>query len=162
MESFFPVSNIDVALALTLLALLFLALWNIAIERRLYRLTMRGKAENLDEALERLLAHADSIDEFRHELETYLASVEGRLRQSIQGTSVVRFNPFRGTGSGGNQSFATAFLNEHGNGIVISTLYAHEHISIFAKPVKKFKSEFELTEEEKRAVGEAQAMLRLQ
>ncbi|NIT70429.1 DUF4446 family protein, partial [candidate division KSB1 bacterium] len=59
------------------------------------------------------------------------------------GVGTVRFNPFKGTGGG--QSFAAAFLSEHGNGVVISTLYSRERVSVFAKPIQSFASEYELT-----------------
>ncbi len=45
-------------------------------------------------------------------------------------------------------SFSTAFINEHGDGIVLTSHYARERISMFAKPVKAFASEHELSEEE--------------
>jgi hypothetical protein len=73
----------------------------------------------------------------------------------------VRFNPFKGTGSGGNQSFATAFISEEGDGLVISSLHSREHVSIYAKPLRDGRSDFELTEEEKKAVKEAKANLKL-
>ena len=67
----------------------------------------------------------------------------------------VRFNPFKGTGAGGNQSFATALLNENGDGVVLSSLYSRERVSVYAKPVQKFSSEYELSGEEKQAIKSA-------
>jgi len=67
----------------------------------------------------------------------------------------IRFNPFKGNGSGGNQSFSTAFVNEEGDGVVISSLYSREHISVFAKPIKKMSSEYEMTKEEKDSLEKA-------
>jgi len=89
------------------------------------------------------------IQSFRTELEKYLTTVENRLRKSVQSVHTVRFNPFKGTGGGSNQSFATGFINEEGDGVVISTLYSRDHVSVFAKPVKKHVSEYELSDEEK-------------
>jgi hypothetical protein len=83
----------------------------------------------------------------------HLSDVEERLKRSIQGTSVLRFNPFKDVGS--NQSFATALLNEHGHGVVFSSLYSRDHTSIFAKPVRGFSSEFDLTPEEQEAIQKA-------
>jgi hypothetical protein len=101
------------------------------------------------------------LEHFKNEVETYLATVESRLRRSTQAVHTVRFNPFAGTtGSGGNQSFATAFLDQHGNGVVISSLYARERMSVFAKPIKNGASEFELSDEERKAVLEALKMVK--
>ena len=72
----------------------------------------------------------------------------------IQKIGLVRFNPFKGT-SGSNQSFAAAFLDESGDGAVISSLYSREHVSTYAKPVKNLVSEYDLTPEEKDAINQA-------
>ena len=46
-------------------------------------------------------------------------------------------------------------LNEEGNGVVLSSLYSRERMSIFAKPIKNGKSEYELTEEESKSFQHA-------
>jgi hypothetical protein len=81
--------------------------------------------------------------------------VDKKLKKTISGLETVRFNPFKGTGSGGNQSFATAFLNREGNGVIVSSLYSRDHVSIFSKPIKNMTSEYELTTEEKSALQKA-------
>jgi hypothetical protein len=160
MTFFADISSADIAFGLVLVAVLLLLAWNIFLERRLHRLLLGGKAATLDESIGTLSLRADALEAFRTELESYLEHVERRLRRSLQGTSTVRFNPFKGTGSGGNQSFASAFLDEVGDGLVLSTLYARDHVSVFGKPVKKFTSEFELTVEEKEAVKSAREKMR--
>ena len=80
----------------------------------------------------------------------YLETVEARLKKGCRGVGVVRFNPFENAGS--NQSFCIAFLNEGGDGVVISSLYSREKVNIYAKPVKNSNSEYPLSEEEKQAI----------
>jgi len=46
-------------------------------------------------------------------------------------------------------------LNEENDGVVLSSLYSRERMSIFAKPIKNGKSEYELTEEEQNALSKA-------
>lgn len=145
----------EVAFVLALLAIALLLTWNLRLERRLNRLLVGGKSKTLDEVLSHLKEKTDAYEDFKEELEEYLTTVESRIRQSVQGVGVVRFNPFKGGGQGGNQSFVAAFINQNGDGVIISTLYSRDHISIFAKQIQKFISEFELTEEEKKALGEA-------
>ena len=124
-----------------IIALLFL--WNIRLEWKLRRLCA-GKRGSLDDVIAALKDKQDALEEFRKDAEGYLKQVERRLRGAVRGVSTVRFNPFRGDGSGGNQSFATAFLDEEGNGVVFSS-----------KPLEKHSCPFELTEEEKKACAEA-------
>ena len=104
----------------------------------------------------------DDLIKFRKDMEQYLIGVEKRLRKSTQSIETIRFNPFKGSGAGGNQSFATAFLNEDGNGLVMSSLYARDRVSIFSKPVKNFTSEFELSDEEKRVISDTKKKLELE
>ena len=47
-------------------------------------------------------------------------------------------------------------LDEDGNGVVLSSLYSRERMSVFAKPIKNNKSEYELTAEEKEALKGAE------
>lgn len=122
---------------------------------------MRGKSgKTLEEAVVRSAADIEKFKEFRKELETYLESVERRLERSVRGVGTVRFNPFRGTGDGGNQSFASVFLDAEGNGVVFSTLHTRERMSIFAKPLKGGKSEYALTGEEREAITQAKERLK--
>ncbi|HVT75200.1 MAG TPA: DUF4446 family protein [Candidatus Paceibacterota bacterium] len=105
----------------------------------------------------------DGLEKFRADIEAYMKNVERRLRRSTQATETVRFNAFRGDGlggtTGGGQSFATAFINEDGDGAVLSSIFTRERVSVYSKPVVKFESDNQLTEEERRAVSLAKAKL---
>ncbi len=121
---------------------------------------LRGdKNENIGESIESINTDIKDLADFRSEMEKYLLGIEKRMRRSCQATETIRFNAFRGDGIGGNQSFATAFLNEDGDGSILSSLYSRDRVSIFAKPIVKFDSEIELSEEERRAVALAKTKL---
>jgi|GEM_PF-110267 len=112
-----------------------------------------GKHESVEEILKELLRRSREMQVFREDTEQYLSKAEQRISRSVRGVGVVRFNPFQGDGSGGNQSFSTAFLDEHNNGVVFSALYARTGASsTYAKPIENGASPFELTEEEIEAV----------
>lgn len=87
------------------------------------------------------------IKEIQEKINRHLITVDKRLDKSIRSVETIRFNPFLDAGS--NQSFAISFMNDEGNGVVMSSLYARDRMSIFAKPVVNGKSEFELSIEEK-------------
>lgn len=126
----------------------------VALRLRLKRLSL-GRNGSIEESMAILTREAKEMREFRAELEKYLKLAESRLRTSVRGVGVVRFNPF--TSQGGNQSFAAAFLDEQGSGVVLSTLYARDRVGVYAKPVENGASSFELSEEEKEAVAKAKA-----
>lgn len=102
--------------------------------------------ENLEEILK-------SFQELKKELEKIKKEWEKVKKENqfcLQKVGVVRFNPFKDTGS--NQSFSIALLDGNDNGVVITSLYMKEENRVFAKPIKGGKSEYLLTEEEKRAI----------
>jgi hypothetical protein len=149
-------------IAVILLAIVVLVLIGIVIHlhRKLSRFLIGIDAKNIGDSLSYAWNEVEALKKFRDELEAYLATVEKRLRKSVQSVHTVRFNPFKGAGGGGNQSFATAFLTEEGDGVVVSSLYARDHVSVFAKPVKRHASEHGLSEEEREALENAKKGLK--
>lgn len=122
---------------------------------------LRGTSKDIGTSFTKVIEDMKSFDEFRKDLEEYLHHVEGRVKKSFRGIHTIRFNPFQGDGSGGFQSFATALLNEEGNGVIISSLHARDRMSVYAKPISKFISEFELSEEEQEALSKAKESCKL-
>jgi hypothetical protein len=138
------------ALAISIIAVAYA----IALTIRFRRLAL-GRAGSLEESIAILLRESKEAREFRAEIEKYLKFAEARLRTSVRGVGVVRFNPFGS--QGGNQSFCVAFLDERGSGVVLSTLYARDRVGVYAKPVDNGSSSFELTGEEKEAITKAKS-----
>lgn len=147
-----PLGLIVIALSVVVIVLLVIV---IMMWSKLNKFLVGVDSNHIGESLESVSGDLGELKMFRDELEKYLKTVEKRLRKSVQSVHTVRFNPWTGTGEGGAQSFATAFMNEEGNGVVISSLYARDHVSIFGKALKKKGSEHELSAEEKKALEEA-------
>ena len=81
------------------------------------------------------------------------AEMERKLEHSIQRLGLVRFNAFEGTA--GEQSFAVAFLDAQGSGVVVSGLQGRADSRLYAKPVSKWGSSYNLSVEEKEAITKA-------
>lgn len=158
METFFnnPLSLIVAILGLVVVALIAIT---ISMHMKLRKFLIGIDAKNLEDSIQHVRHDLGELKSFRTELESYLRQVEKRLRTSLRSVSTVRFNPWQGSGDGGNQSFATAFMNEEGNGVVISSLYSRERVSVFGKALKNKTSEHELSQEEKEAVEGAKGGL---
>ena len=138
---------------LTAISILLILFWILTTEKRLKRFFLGKKAKDLEETI---ISIQNDIVELKKAKEAALKELEtinAKLKKSIRGLETIRFNPFPDQGS--NQSFAIGMLNEEGDGVVISSLYARERMSVFAKPIKNSKSEYELTEEEKEAIQKA-------
>ncbi|NCU28206.1 MAG: DUF4446 family protein [Candidatus Moranbacteria bacterium] len=132
---------------------LIILLWVLMIEIRLKRIFAGIKAKNLEEVLVTIGKKLNQIEQKQNEIDKHLTMVDQRLNKSIRNIETLRFNPF--VEAGGNQSFAVAFLNDDGNGVILSSLYARDRMSMFAKPIINGKSSFELTEEERSVLEKA-------
>ncbi len=143
-------------------AILFV-FWMLILQRRIKKLSAT-ETDKRQAALVKLINKAQEdlqeIHNFHDELESYLENAEIRLQQSAQIVEVARFNAYKGDGSGGNQSFALLILDENGNGAILTSLYARERSSVFAKPVKRFISNYPLIEEEKALLERVKSSLK--
>lgn len=140
-------------------AVLVLLGWIIHLEMRISRLLRGNPEKNLEAMIRSISEHYEKEGTFRSDLEKYLEGVEKRLRRSLQGSEVIRFHPFKGDGSGGNQSFSIAATSEEGDGFVITGLHSRERVSVYSKPVTQFASSYELTDEEQDAVAKLKIAL---
>jgi hypothetical protein len=143
---------INITLALLVFFIILLIAWIIRLEIKFRRLTA-GKSGNIEESIVHLKNNQKEVEKFTSEMEKYLTDVEKRLQKSVQAVETIRFNAFDGVGA--NQSFATALINQHGDGVIFSSLYGRERTSVFSKPLKNHTSEHGLSEEEKQAVKKA-------
>ena len=129
-------------------------IWIFATEKRLKRFFLGKKAKDLEDTLTILEGDIAQLKKERENITKEIVVIHTKLKKSIRGLETVRFNPFSDQGS--NQSFAISMLNEDGDGVVFSSLYSRERMSVFAKPVKGGKSEYELTVEEREALQKAE------
>lgn len=125
------------------------------VERRLRKFLVGKNAQSLEGVITSLGEDVRTIEKSQKETADYLGKAEVRIKRSVQGVETIRFNAFKGNGEGGNQSFAVALLSENGDGAVVSSVYARDRQSVYAKPVKNFSSEYEMTAEEKEVVERA-------
>ena len=128
-------------------AIVILFVWVLMTEYRFRKFFAGTKAKNLEDVMIKLGSQMAELKDTQIEINKHLINVDKRLDKSIRSVETIRFNPFLDAGS--NQSFAISFLNDEGNGVVMSSLYARDRMSIFAKPITNGKSEFELSTEEK-------------
>ena len=144
------IAGVDYVYIIGTAVIILLAVWMLLLELRLKKLFRGKKAKDLESVILNMGEEIKRLDISREEMEKYLTAVEKRLRKSVQNIRTIRFNPFGDAGS--NQSFAIAFLDEDGNGVVLSGLHARDKINVFAKSIEKRNSQYALTKEEKEAI----------
>ncbi|NIN65527.1 MAG: DUF4446 family protein [Anaerolineae bacterium] len=145
---------------LLLLLIIAMGLWLVLVYRQIQRLRHRyaalvtsGDGKELGELLNMYVeqmglaaSKADQLTETSEELGK-------RLTSSIRRLGLVRFNAFEGTG--GEQSFALALLDDGGNGVVLSSLQGRTESRLYAKRVREWDSTHSLSVEEQDAIGQA-------
>jgi uncharacterized protein DUF4446 len=135
---------------LLVVSVLVLARRVAGLDRRLAGITRGGDGRSLEGILD---AHLDKVYSVARELDDVTARaavLEGAQRRSFQRSGLVRFNPFEDTG--GNQSFALALLDGHGDGIVLSSLHSRAGTRVYGKAVTNGRSESALSNEEAEAL----------
>lgn len=75
------------------------------------------------------------------------------LGLSARNLSVVRYDAFEEMG--GRLSFSVAVLDDHGTGLVLSSINGRSESRVYAKEVQQGASEHTLSPEEKQAIDEA-------
>ncbi len=155
-----PTDYISILLIILIVIVLILTGFVIYLNKKLKKFLIGSSSTNLDDSIKNIHKSITELEKFRIDLEKYLTSVEKRIKKSVQAIQTIRFNPFKGNGSGGNQSFATTFLSEENDGVVISSLYSRENVSVYSKPIKNGSSEYELSDEEKESVEEAKKIIK--
>lgn len=103
----------------------------------------------VNRSLKEIDAAESRIDAVTEALEEQVAL--GRF--AIQRFGLVRYDAFQEMG--GQVSFSAAFLNDHGDGIVITSINGRTETRTYAKPVKNLSSSHNLSGEEQEAIATA-------
>lgn len=109
-----------------------------------------GNGENVEKILSEYLRIVDEMDGKIKEQEKCLTRLETNLKKCIQKVGIVRYNAYGDTGS--DLSFTLALMDADENGIVVNGLYSRESSSIFAKPLVKGETKYNLSAEEIQAI----------
>lgn len=153
------------AMTVSLIALIVVVLgviaWMVVFQIRFERINKQYKqlvagvdGKNLESILNQHIDEVRTHVETVAELVDHTRKTDQTLKHAMQWTGLIRFNPFRDTG--GNQSFAWAIVDGHGNGIVLSSLHSREGTRVYAKPLNRWESPYSLTDEEQQAIDRAQ------
>ncbi|RME29532.1 DUF4446 family protein [Candidatus Parcubacteria bacterium] len=99
-----------------------------------------------------LIQEHDNLAQRTASLEEALASLRKEHQFALQYHHIVRFNPFVGDGTGGNQSFSLALLDGTASGIIITSIHGRDRTRIYSKPVVRGVPQTILSEEEQEAL----------
>ena len=156
-ERFVEAIKSEVLLSVVVVVLLGALLSILLLSQRVSRLTAGANGKSLEGTIHGLQKRASALETYALENARTIKDIERRLNRSVQTVATERFDPFQN--ASGQQSFATAFLNEKGDGVVVSGIHARDGVRVYSKEVVAFSSERELSEEEERAIAKAKKTL---
>jgi len=122
---------------------------------RFFNRLARGTKEiDLRKVLDRLLAQEKKNSEGVEFLVKEIRRLQEEGKLHVQKIGLIRFNPFKEIG--GDHSFSLALLDGKDTGVVVTGLHTRERTRVYMKAVKEGKCEFELSDDEKKALVKAQ------
>ena len=81
----------------------------VRLQIRIGKLLKGKDGKSLEGTIVASIENLEKLNNFQKEALSHFINVEKRLQRSVQAVETIRFNPFKGIGEGGNQSFSTAF-----------------------------------------------------
>lgn len=152
---------------LTLVALVAIGLSVVAV---LYAIANAGRAGGavggrvrLDETLRGILqGQSEQVQRLERAIRALHATDKKQQTQiegSVRKVALLRYDAFEDVG--GRLSFSCALLDDHGNGVVLTSINGRQETRVYAKPVSLGTSSHNLSLEEeeaiRRALGDRQA-----
>jgi hypothetical protein len=109
---------------------------------------LRGILEGQARRIQRLEAAARALNATDQHQQT---TIEGAVRH----VGLVRYDAFEDVG--GRLSFSCALLDDHGSGVVVTSINGRQDTRVYAKPVTGGRSSYNLSVEEEEAIRQALA-----
>lgn len=142
------------AATLLLLGLLLQTRRQLGTVRSRWRTLLEGTGgENIERLLDDHLGERVALESRVRDAEERLHTLENKMRTSKRHLGIVRYDAFDDVG--GEQSFALAFYDDHGNGAVFNGIIGRTDCRVYCKPLVAGRSDRNLGQEETRAIEEA-------
>lgn len=155
--------SLTIILIVTAFLIVLLLIHAVFMMKKYRELNMRyisfmsklNTGEKIDEVLSGYLKMVEEMSEKIKEMDCDIKRLETNLRKCVQKVGIVRYNAYNDTGS--DLSFTMALMDAEENGIVLNGLYSRDSSSIFAKPLVKGETKYNLSAEEIQAIDIARA-----
>jgi len=127
---------------LSLLSVIF----NIYFFRKMRKLTKGASGKSLESIV---IENKDKIRKIEGNVlhaEENLSFLGKKMKKNISTVDMYRYDALRDLG--GKQSFSLILLDEHGDGILLTSLFLRDRNNLFLKEINHWNSERKLSEEE--------------
>ena len=78
-----------------------------------------------------------------------------QIHGSVRNVALLRYDAFEDVG--GRLSFSCAMLDDHGTGVVLTSINGRQETRVYAKPINEGRSPYNLSTEEEEAIRQALA-----
>lgn len=123
------------------------------IRKSLLMLQGRKDGQTMLEVLANYTSRIDSFEKVLRRQNKRQEELFAMLGNSARNLGVVRYDAF--DDMGGRMSFSAAFLDDHGNGLVITSINARAESRAYAKAIRGGDSDHNLSAEEQAAIADA-------
>lgn len=149
--------EITIGLSILVIIILF---WNLflylklkKINRRFNRLMRGSSIANLEQVIDKYINEIEAIKATLNKNTDDLKFLVEKSSTYKGRVEMVRYNAFD---EGGNDlSYSIAFIDDHRNGVVITSIYNRGHSNTYAKPIVDGNSSYKLSKEEILAIEKA-------
>jgi uncharacterized protein DUF4446 len=135
-----------IAIGLSLLAIVFVVLGGARGSRSTEALAG-------DDAVGALLGKIDRLEQAVRALHATDTRQQVQIEGSVRRVGVLRYDAFEDVG--GRLSFSCALLDDHGTGVVLTSINGRQETRVYAKPVTAGQSPYNLSREEEEAIKQA-------
>jgi hypothetical protein len=144
--------------SLALLAAVAFLAWRLRALRRTYARLFAG-GERGEDILAAFARQVEAVDRLRGKLNLVgreTAQLRQRVSSTVRTVGFTRYDAFPDVG--GHLSFSAAFLDEAGDGVVLSAINGRAETRSYAKPVRAGQSDHNLSDEERTAIAMAMGL----
>lgn len=145
------------ALIVIVLFLLIIFIVNMKAINKLemkYRKLTRGvDNSNLEEVISTYMDKVDATRKETEEMKGIIDSIDQKIDKCVQNISITRYKAFDDVGS--DLSFSLALLDANKDGVIITSIYGRNESTMYAKPIDKGISRYDLSDEEKQTLQAA-------
>ena len=120
-----------------------------------YEINMKklGNGENFAEMIKDYVSQVEKLNKRDDQIIEVCNNINNELSYCIKKVGIFKYDAFGNTNN--KLSFALAMLDKENNGVVINSIYGHDNSNVYAKPIIKGASKYNLSDEEKEAINQA-------
>lgn len=144
------IAIVSISLVLSLISFYY----TFKTKRRYEKIALKlGNNTDISVMLNNYIKKVNELDKKDDQILEYCNKINNESLKSIKKIGIVKYDSYGNTKN--KLSFALALLNKENSGIVLNSIYGEDYSNLYAKPILKGKSKYDLSTEERDAIGEA-------